>query len=931
MAKDPSETYELFRLLERLPVGVLVTDVTFRIKYANTLFLRWIPFEDYTNASLFDFFPHLNEKKYRKRLELVASGGPSAIFSSQLHPHLFPSEYSDGKFRVQQTTITLEKSSSNEPFVLFSIQDVTETMQHLERIKLLRKQALEEINERKETQQKLQERETQFRLMVEGSEKVFFYYHNNLNIFEYISPSVQNVLGYDADVLLGTNFLESLVIPNSLDDATRYVEDVYKSGVRSEPYNLEVRHKNGSIVILEVIETPVKKDDVVLGIQGFARDVTHRIKSEEELRESRELLSSINRNISEGIYRSARNSELLYVNQAFVKLFGYDSAKELLGSSINKLFADQKRRNEIRNLIWQQKEFLNEEVEFVRKDGTRFWGLVSGNAIFSSDGNLEYFDGAVGDITNRKRDLEKLRESEEQYRNLFQNSMVGMYRCAIDTGFFQRVNTQVKKIFEIHENEDVTQKRLLPDQEDWERLNRILKSRRSVDNLEFQVTQADGKKLWINISALYFEEEGYFEGVVIDNTERKQAEILQNALYRIADLTASFPELDYYYRHIHSIVSELMPATNFYVAVYDRGSGKLSYPYYVDEQDVSTTESNQLEENGLTNYIIQTGTALLVNRSSIESMIEKGAISSVGSMCEVWLGVPLKSHDGIIGAIVTQSYHNPQLYNERHLDILTFVSQHVTTAIVKKKTEESIINAKEEAEAASKSKSIFLANVSHELRTPLNSIIGFTRRVLNKSDDLDKRNVTALSTVKRNAENLLTLINDILDLSKVEAGKISYRPQKVNVSEVTTNVVHELEPVATAKHIFIKLKKEPKILVSSDPVRLRQIMFNIIGNAVKFTDKGGIYIHCTSDPVENLAIVTIKDTGLGIPEDKLEAIFNIFEQANSDRDEARGGTGLGLSISKKLIEQMNGRISVRSQVGEGSEFVVTIPLLKEAY
>lgn len=1052
MAGDHSDIPHSFRFLEQLPVGICITDLNFKIVFWNTLLEKWtgIKRDEMRGQKLTDVYPHLGEPKYKNRLKLVASGGPSAIFSSQLHPHIFPAPTTDGTLRTQHTTVTLEKTlDDGNKFLMFSIQDVTDTFNHLQRIKSLRKRALDEIRvresaeialtesesryrllfensplgiiqfdknghiiaannkyseiagtphekliglnllylpdqqmsdkikdalngeithyegfyvsqlskkenylkidfapvidendeviggaaivedirDRVETQRKLQEKEMQFRLMIEGSEKVFFYFHNTDNVFQYVSPSVKNVLGYDSEELVNQNF-EMVVDPDHLDEPVAIVENVYKTGIKSEPYNIYTRHKDGESIILEVIETPIIEEGKVTGIQGFARDVTKRVESQEELRESRELLASINRNINEGIFRSGADYKFIYVNQAFVSIFGYDDADELIGTNLNRLFVNQMRRREIRNMLVNQEEFLNEEVKFRKQDGSHFWGLVSGNAVFNEDGIMEYFDGAINDITERKNDLEKILESEEQYRNLFQNSMVGMYRCDINDGKFLSVNIEVLKIFRYDSDTDLANQRIPIKDKDWQKIQSILYKNGSFENLEFSVVRNDGSTIWINLSAKYYREEQYFEGVVIDTTERKQAEILQDVLYRTADLTATYQNLDSYYQEIQSIVSELMPAENFYIAVLDSEKNQLTFPYFKDQYDQPFAAKTPTR--GLTEYVIRNSQPMLLRQDQINEMHNNGDIDLLGAPAKVWLGVPLKTPDETIGVIVTQDYHNENAITDRDLEILTFVSQHVATAISRKITEQSIISAKEEAEAASRSKSIFLANMSHELRTPLNSIIGYTRRVLDKAVNLDERSRSALTTVRRNAQSLLTLINDILDLSKVEAGKLDYSNQKVNLNELTELVMEELEPVYSSKDISVELKKTDTLIISTDSKRLKQVLINIIGNAIKFTDEGGIEVSVEKNTGQNstrpIAEIKVKDSGLGIPKDKLEAIFNIFEQANSDRDEARGGTGLGLSISKRLIERMNGKILVNSEEGKGSEFIIQLPI-----
>lgn len=238
--------------------------------------------------------------------------------------------------------------------------------------------------------------------------------------------------------------------------------------------------------------------------------------------------------------------------------------------------------------------------------------------------------------------------------------------------------------------------------------------------------------------------------------------------------------------------------------------------------------------------------------------------------------------------------------------------------------------AKKRAQEAARIKSEFLANMSHELRTPLNGVIGFTRQLFKTQLNLHQRDY--LSTIEHSAKNLLSIINDILDFSKLEAGKLTLENIPFNIREMINDTVTLLAPSAHDKQLELSLLVSQPIpdLVAGDPLRLQQIVTNIVGNAIKFTEQGMVNIHISTtfatDQQTVLLRIRIRDTGIGMSGEQLMRLFQPFIQGDNSISRRYGGTGLGLVISQKLIEQMEGNMHVHSEPNQGSEFTITIPL-----
>ncbi|RNI13846.1 PAS domain-containing protein [Methanohalophilus sp. RSK] len=259
---------------------------------------------------------------------------------------------------------------------------------------------------------------------------------------------------------------------------------------------------------------------------------------------------------------------------------------------------------------------------------------------------------------------------------------------------------------------------------------------------------------------------------------------------------------------------------------------------------------------------------------------------------------------------------------------ISFSLYNLELEALRQTAEESLLEGKLVAEEANRTKSEFLANMSHELRTPLNSIIGFSQVLSGEQfGELNEKQHKYISNVENSGEHLLELINDILDISKVESGNMDYVPESVNIEEIIDDTITLVSPMAKKKAIdlHVSFKHEnPDIQV--DRSKFRDIMYNLLSNAIKFTPEKG-EVQVTTKITDGKLHVSVSDTGIGIPEGEFKSIFDPFKQVDSSANRKFGGTGLGLSLVKKYVEMHNGNIWVESEVGKGSTFTFTVPLV----
>jgi PAS domain S-box-containing protein len=281
---------------------------------------------------------------------------------------------------------------------------------------------------------------------------------------------------------------------------------------------------------------------------------------------------------------------------------------------------------------------------------------------------------------------------------------------------------------------------------------------------------------------------------------------------------------------------------------------------------------------------------------------------------------PVNSGEGVRVSAVIRDVTDRQKAEQEFRDM-----QHRLTAELSTANRELEIRSRE-AEQANRLKSEFLASISHELRSPLHTIIGFSELLDEQLEGpLNEKQKRFVSHIQKDSLHLLDLINDILDLSKIEAGKLDLHLETCDALDAVREVLSSIGPRANAKQISVELKSCASLRVYADRLRFKQILLNLLSNAVKFTPEAGrVSVECSEH--HGFAEFSVSDTGLGIPEQEHETIFDKFYQVGSTTKGVREGTGLGLAITKHLVEEHGGHISVASEVGQGSRFTFTVPL-----
>ena len=501
--------------------------------------------------------------------------------------------------------------------------------------------------------------------------------------------------------------------------------------------------------------------------------------------------------------------------------------------------------------------------------------------------------------------MKGLRESEEKYRRIFETVADGYLLFDLN-GRLLSANPAAVQMLGAADEAALSEKNVGSDlfvsAAGFSRLLRILKQERSVSSFTTELRRLDGGKMVADCNFNLVEGPAQLavEGTLHDMTERTA--VLQESQRAMQTLVANLPGLAYRCRHDEFWTMEFL----------SEGCQKLTgYPAeaFVNNRELSFSEIIHPDDG---------------------PMVDEVIFEAVEQHQPYALSYRIYTKDRELKWVWEQGR---AVFNE--LGEVVALEGLIHDISLQKKAEFELTDAKETAEAASRSKSEFLSNMSHEIRTPLNAVLGFTEVLLRKETDPAKTHY--IDSIQAAGQALLSLINDILDLSKIEAGKLELSHSATSLQVLGAEMTTLFSQRAREKGVefLVSIGEAVPAELILDELRLRQIFINLIGNALKFTEAGTIALKVDAVPSESGSrsrvelTIEVCDTGAGIPADQLDSIFGAFEQAQKSKMK-KGGTGLGLSISKRLTEMMGGEISVESEEGRGATFRIQLPAVEVA-
>jgi len=644
-------------------------------------------------------------------------------------------------------------------------------------------------------------------------------------------------------------------------------------------------------------------------------DISEEIRTQNQHRElvSRSLV---------GIFQTTPEGIVLEANPAILKALGFGSVEQINKVGIANLYVNPDDREHFVSAV-SRGPVSNFGTQFKCADGRIIDVSLSGNFVRDDSGKLRFIEGTFEDITEYKRAEEARREAEGKYKTLFENLDVGVYRnTGGPQGRLVHANPALARIFGHDSVESLMQISIADtyhSAEEREMFIAEIKQKGSVRGKVLRLRRKDGIPIWASLTATaHFDTKGeidWIDGILEDITERKHIEEeLHNSQRRLADIIEFLPDavmvidaegrITGWNRAIEKMTG--VKAED----ILGKGNYEHAIPFYGERRPVLIDLVLKPVEEVIAKYAhLQRDGDILMGQGHITGL-PGGELYFSGH------ATALRDFSGkIVGAIET-----------------------VRDVTERKRFEDELARAKDAAESANRAKSAFLAMMSHEIRTPMNAIIGMSSLLLDSILNAQQRDF--VQTIRNSGESLLTIINDILDFSKIEAGRMELEESPFDVRECVESSLELFSFRARNKGLELGCLIDSGVpaAISGDPTRVNQNLVNLIGNAMKFTEKGEIVVSVDARGIEKPSKAegtdkgdvwfelhfAVRDTGIGIQPERMKYLFQAFSQADSSTARRYGGTGLGLAISKRLAEMMGGRIWGESEPGEGSTFHFTV-------
>jgi PAS domain S-box-containing protein len=859
----------LFTAIEQSADAIAITDTSGTIQYVNAAFTGMT---GYSRDEAVGQHPRLLKSGqhspafYKNLWETISSG---RIWHDEVI-----NRRKDGTVYTEQMRITPVRNSAGEIVSYIAVkQDVTE------------RRAAEEAR-------------GFLAAIVESSDDAIIAF-NPEGVIRSWNRAAEIAFGHSAAEAIGQH-MSLIVAPDRLPRLPHFIARIMQGDAIKQYESICIR-RDGRELRVSVTGSPIRNraGGAVAG-SVIIRDISDRHEAERKLLESEERFRGVFEHAPLGMFVSDKDGHIKQVNAALCAMLGY-SEPELLAKTWLELVhpEDLALSLQKRAQLWNgQVGFVDGEGRYIHRTGSVRWARLRASLVRESAGKPLFSVIHVEDITERKRTEEALRESEERFRIMADGCPAPMWVSDAEgeRQFINRAYREIRGVTCEQVKGEKWQMLIHPDDapEYIEAFQRAVREHVPFKS-ESRVRGADGEWRWFaSYAEPRFSSAGEFLGHVglsPDITERKQAE---------QTLRGSEEKFRQLAEHIHEVFWMMNPASDeiLYISpAYEAVWGRTCESLY--QKPTSWAEAIHPDD-------LEGAHALFARQIQGERVDSEYRIRTPDGE-EKWIrdrAFPIRAECGELIRVVG-------------------IAEDITE---RKRYETELVSAREGADAANVAKSRFLANMSHEIRTPMNGVLGMLQLLL--LTDLTPEQRKYADMIGTSGHALLTLIDDILDLSRIEAHKLTLAHEDFSLSRTLENAGDTLRSLAHVKGLAFNLRVAPETpaLLRGDGNRLRQVLINLAGNAIKFTERGGVTVDLAverQDATTATLHFSVGDSGIGILPEQASALFCPFVQADASTTRKYGGTGLGLAISKQLVEMMGGKIGFESQPGRGSTFWFT--------